>query len=288
MASGTISLTYEILRNFWGSQNGQDRAQKCGALLVTAVILTFLLPLDSSGEENIIVSAGDWLFNAIILVMFSGVIARKFWAWSKIKLIPTFLSTLLYTGYTAIPILAISTLYGWAVTHNYIDDANEELWQNILATYSTSDYVIWVFTIYISTLLFIGPISLAAIKFSATGTTEDEPSNLTASTPVTEQKFLNRLSPQLGTDLICLTMEDHYIRVYTTQGNELIHMRMSDAMEELQAYSGVQVHRSWWVASAAIKNVTKEQRRYTVHLTNDLSAPIARNRVAAMKDAGFL
>lgn len=281
-------MEYKILQRFWGSQNGRDRARKSGALLLTSVILIFLLPLDSAGEVDVVTSAGYWFSDALVLTLFTGMLARRFLPWAEAKALPPTIGVLLYTGLAAIPLLLVSLLYGWAVVGGYVHDESEAGWQGLLGGYGTSDYLWWTLIIYINTLLLIGPISLAAVKFSSGATTDNTPQANNQSKPLAGQKFLNRLSPDLGTDLLCLAMEDHYVRVHTSLGDELIHMRMTDAMTELEGYAGYQVHRSWWIATTALKNITKDGRKHTAQLVNGLEVPIARNRVAELKKAGLI
>ena len=59
-------------------------------------------------------------------------------------------------------------------------------------------------------------------------------------------------------------MEDHYVRVHTTQGSALVLMSLSQAMAGLQDIEGVQTHRSWWVARSAIVGVVEDGRRLRV------------------------
>ncbi|KTE11438.1 hypothetical protein ATE71_11760 [Sphingopyxis sp. H115] len=44
--------------------------------------------------------------------------------------------------------------------------------------------------------------------------------------------------------------EDHYVRVIGTRSEELILMRMRDAIARLDNADGLRIHRSWWVARA--------------------------------------
>lgn len=119
-------------------------------------------------------------------------------------------------------------------------------------------------------------------------TSGDQPG--TASTLVSDgaQRFMKRLPTSASGVLLCLMKEDHYLRVYTDQGDCLIRLRMSDAMSELEDVPGLQVHRSWWVADHAVVNA---KRRATggaeAILTNKLVAPIARARVNDALEAGW-
>ena len=60
--------------------------------------------------------------------------------------------------------------------------------------------------------------------------------------------ILTMLPANLGTDVIYLKSEDHYIDVRTTVGQSLVKMRFSDAVADL-GDRGIQVHRSYWVAT---------------------------------------
>ena len=99
--------------------------------------------------------------------------------------------------------------------------------------------------------------------------------------------FLDRLPAHLGSDLIALEMEDHYVRAHTALGSELILLRLRDAVAELDGVEGAQVHRSWWVARHAVEDVTREGRNVRLVLPGGLEAPVARAKVADLRQAGW-
>lgn len=101
-------------------------------------------------------------------------------------------------------------------------------------------------------------------------------------------RLLDRLPPALGTELVALEMEDHYLRVHTALGSDLILLRMRDAVAELDGLDGAQVHRSWWVARAAVETVERDGRNIRLVLGKGLVAPVARNMVPVLKSAGWL
>ena len=109
-----------------------------------------------------------------------------------------------------------------------------------------------------------------------------------ADAPTEQPPFLARLPAHLGSDLIALEMEDHYVRAHTALGSELILLRMRDAVAELDGVEGAQVHRSWWVARDAVEDVKREERNVRLVLLGGLEAPVSRARVAELKDAGWL
>lgn len=97
-----------------------------------------------------------------------------------------------------------------------------------------------------------------------------------------------RLPARLGRDLVCLQMEDHYVRVHTTQGSALVLMSLSQAMAGLQDIEGVQTHRSWWVARSAIVGVVEDGRRLRLRLKGGLEAPVSRARIGRLREEGWL
>jgi len=58
--------------------------------------------------------------------------------------------------------------------------------------------------------------------------------------------------------------------------------------EELGPDRGLQVHRSWWVARAAVRDWEEADRSIILTLTNGMRVPVARNRVAVLRACGWL
>ena len=142
---------------------------------------------------------------------------------------------------------------------------------------------------YGDTLLVALPVAGAytalRLRLAAGATTKPEP----AAPPAPRRTaFLSRLPGRLGHDLMCLEMEDHYVRAHTAQGSDLILMRMRDAVAELDGLAGLQVHRSWWVAEAAVTGHKREGRQLSLVLKTGMEAPVARSAEAAVKAAGWL
>lgn len=100
--------------------------------------------------------------------------------------------------------------------------------------------------------------------------------------------FIDRLPTELGEDLICSLMEDHYMTVYTEKGNHMLLMRMKDALIELKDYHGIQVHRSSWVAINKVRQVEKIDRKTLLIMTNDIEISVSRKYLPTIKEAGLL
>ena len=82
-------------------------------------------------------------------------------------------------------------------------------------------------------------------------------------------------------DVLALQAEDHYVRVHTQLGSELLLMRFSDAISELDGLAGMRVHRSWWVADDAIVDTVRRARRTILVLSNSTEVPVSRSIAAA-------
>ena len=106
--------------------------------------------------------------------------------------------------------------------------------------------------------------------------------------PDAEREFRMRLSAKhRAARLIGVEAEDHYVRVHTDAGSELIAMRFSDAVDELARAHGYRVHRSWWVAHDAIEGVRWTRAGGEVRLIRGLVAPVSRSYAGALKAAGW-
>jgi hypothetical protein len=100
--------------------------------------------------------------------------------------------------------------------------------------------------------------------------------------------FLRRIPARLGTELLYIEVEDHYLRVHTRLGNDLLLFRFSDAVAELDPASGRQVHRSYWVARRAIASIERGGHRVHLILTTGARIPISRTYLPALREAGWL
>lgn len=106
--------------------------------------------------------------------------------------------------------------------------------------------------------------------------------------PEAEREFRLRLSAKRRTArLIAIEAEDHYVRVHTDTGSELLQMRFSDALHELERAYGYRLHRSWWVAAEAIEAVRWTRGSGEARLPGGLVAPISRTYAGALKSAGW-
>jgi hypothetical protein len=102
-------------------------------------------------------------------------------------------------------------------------------------------------------------------------------------------RFLERLPLKLkDATLYAVEAEDHYLRLHTSKGSDLILMRLADAVAELDGIEGAQVHRSWWVAKDAVTGVKRDARRVALVLKGGAEAPVSRPNIAALRESGWI
>jgi DNA-binding LytR/AlgR family response regulator len=104
-----------------------------------------------------------------------------------------------------------------------------------------------------------------------------------ASKPVTEG-----LLGVPTSQILCLQMEDHYVRAHTESGSRLILATMSQAIAAIEGNEGLQVHRSWWVARRAVSEIQVQGRSLKLRLVNGLDAPVARSAVTRLRGARWI
>jgi hypothetical protein len=102
-------------------------------------------------------------------------------------------------------------------------------------------------------------------------------------------KFLERLPVRLrGAEIWAVEAEDHYLRLHTSKGQDLILMRLADAVAELEGVEGAQVHRSWWVARDAIADARRGDGRATLKLKDGAEVPVSRTYARLLRERGWI
>jgi len=148
----------------------------------------------------------------------------------------------------------------------------------------------WTMYLYICVISAVASISMAALFRRRTP--EDGAAGVPAE-PVAETEAPVEAAPALPLPpgfgpVRALRGEDHYVRVIGDGREELILMRMRDAVERLGLTEGLRIHRSWWVAKDAVAAVRREGRTAVVILTSGHEATVARDMMPQLRGAGWL
>ncbi len=97
--------------------------------------------------------------------------------------------------------------------------------------------------------------------------------------------FWDRVPRDLGRDLVALSAELHYLRVYTARGDALILYPFGRAVAELPETDGVQVHRSHWAARAHMRGLRPRGQGGELVLSTGLTLPVSRANRSRVSDA---
>ena len=148
-------------------------------------------------------------------------------------------------------------------------------------------------SIYLPLLWQVWPIMLAAMAVRAL-VWRRPPARVETRTlvvpplPEADAAFRRRLSAKRrSARLIAIEAHDHYVRVHTDAGAELITLRFADALDELARAHGWRVHRSWWVAADAVEAVHWRRGSGEARLVGGLTVPVSRTYRSDLSAAGW-
>lgn len=81
--------------------------------------------------------------------------------------------------------------------------------------------------------------------------------------------------------------QGHYTRVYTASGQRFVDKPFADMLAMAAATEGVQVHRSWWVARAAVDRIDRKGSSAQIAIRGGVSVPVARRRMLLLRRCGW-
>lgn len=275
-------MTLGELADFWGTRENRVRFQKHGFMFIAGLVLSLIGPYDTSNMPEAGMRIGYWTSLTLLASFVSGPLMR----WLHPRLKPEtniWMAILELSALVSLPVYLVVISYDM-----YLGPGGEFTLEHTVyfladIEYGLLGYLIWFIQVIIITLMLVTTISFTYGVFRKSELADVENPQARPG-----QRFLNRLPKEIGTDLLCLNVEDHYVRAYTSKGNALILMRFSDAIAELEDYSGQQTHRSWWVSYDAIAHTSREKRRYVAHLANDMDVPISQTYADKLREAGFI
>lgn len=91
--------------------------------------------------------------------------------------------------------------------------------------------------------------------------------------------WCDRLPTELGTDVIAVSSELQYLRVWTPRGCALILGALADVESE-GGSRGLRVHRSWWVACDHVVSVRRTATGAVCRMSDGREVPVSRRRRA--------
>lgn len=149
------------------------------------------------------------------------------------------------------------------------------------------DLTVWLIAVAIS--LTIGAVIVAITDGSQPSSSAAEPVQAAAlqSAPVA-LPLLRKAAVTDPSQLVAVQAEDHYLRLHLVDGrNRMILYRLGDALAELDGLDGLQVHRSFWVASAAMAGLQRHGRGWRLRLANGMVVPVGGSHLARVRNLGL-
>ena len=137
--------------------------------------------------------------------------------------------------------------------------------------------------------MLFGPVLLVSMALTAINMLIETRREAMTTAGPNPPKFLERLPLKLrGGEVWAVEAEDHYLRLHTSKGQDLILMRLADAVAELEGVEGAQVHRSWWVARDAIIDAKRGDGRATLTLKDGAEVPVSRTYAGLLRERGWI
>ena len=239
------------------------KAFRITAIRVVAVCVAVSLVIDFSGAIQSPLNAVQWVLDAAVGAAIGLAVAR-WWvpqSWFHDKL---WAAALMIACSVAAPLTLV--VLGWIVLLHHQPLTLQLVWGVLPSAFGSS--------LVMTALAFL-------VRRPATQT-HAAPAN--APPP----KFLARLPAKLqGGELYAVEAEDHYLRLHTSLGQDLILLRLADAIAELEGLEGAQTHRSWWVARAAVTEVERGDGRATLTLKDGAEVPVSRGFARQLRAAGW-
>lgn len=97
-------------------------------------------------------------------------------------------------------------------------------------------------------------------------------------------EFLSRLPAAVGTQVICVSSDLHYLDVVTRKGTASVLGSLSE-VEQLFANQGLRVHRSHWVCLEEVMQLRKAGSGWLLDMSNGSSIPVSRRKRRCVSEA---
>jgi LytTr DNA-binding domain len=116
-----------------------------------------------------------------------------------------------------------------------------------------------------------------------------EPVRAEGVTPPVILPLMQRASLTDLTNLHAVVAEDHYVRLHLADGRQKLELyRFGDALTELAAASGLQVHRGAWIADHAVASVGRVGRAWEIRLHDGTAIRVSNAHLPAVRARGWL
>lgn len=102
--------------------------------------------------------------------------------------------------------------------------------------------------------------------------------------PMKPEKLQTMLHPPLRGTVLAITVEDNYVRIETSKGDQLLHLSLAAAISKLNEGQGIRVHRSIWLNWIKMDRLFYENGNPRLLTKNGVVLPVSRTKVEAIKE----
>lgn len=243
--------------------NIKNVAINAAAILSLSVLFTFFAVYDSDklSFADRFLFWGSTIGVGVAVATFVG-------PWVRTQLLPKYSAALQLIVISALVSLTIPPILFW------FDTGFKEAWP--IANWGLQYFLAYVIVILVLTGDYIVRMAFKPSEMPVAAGDQGKTSI---------QKFLKRLpTTYQDAKLYAISSEDHYLRIHTDRGDELILMRLADAIHELEASDGIQTHRSWWVARDGVAEKKGKNGKQSLLLKCGTEVPISRARAKKTRE----
>lgn len=148
---------------------------------------------------------------------------------------------------------------------------------------------------WLTAIVFLVSLAVASLRrvlTSGAGAAIGEPAPAPVARPAGQAprppcRLMTRIPEELRGRPVRMEMRGHYVDLFTDRGCTRVLMRFADAMAEADAEVGLRVHRSHWVARAAVTGSRREGRALRLCLSDGVEVPVSRTYEAEVICAGL-
>ncbi|HYD04986.1 MAG TPA: LytTR family DNA-binding domain-containing protein [Reyranella sp.] len=256
-------------------------------VLVLACVVGFLGPFGTYGHARLADRVGTWwllLMGAYLLVRPAILLLRRFERTTELS---DRAVVLWGTIACSVPLAAIWRAVGRNVFRE-LDGFAALLPFSLLCALAVLGVARWADIAERRARSVPGALPLAGPATPAEATQADTANEVERGEATPPPPLASRLPPSFAGPILALQSEDHYVRVHGPVGSAMLLMRLRDAVAEMGATPGAQVHRSWWVAKSGIAAAERSGRSWVIRLGNGGIVPVARESAERLQRSGVL
>ncbi|MGB0900921.1 LytTR family DNA-binding domain-containing protein [Halocynthiibacter sp.] len=256
-----------------------------GCVLGFAVFLTSFKNLKFDAEATLVFRFSYWLMCASLCVvlwwLIMAVLSVTFWRkWPD----------------RALPSLAISTVVSFSIVWIAITFL---ILYDVVPDYSVISYIefvrSWIFVVGFEFCLvvFVWPAYQANYKSAINSGKQQSHKQSNPEQPTTasppELKPIENYVVQIGDItvdtrmLLSIQAQEHYVELRCINRSGITRLSISKAVKAVEAVDGMQVHRSWWVARRAAKQLKREDGKLVLELNSGETISVSRGRSSAVR-----